>query len=400
MDSLVSPAVALTLEIGAAAGLAAYIGWLLLSLFRLDSSPKLETAVASPSAPLLRKRWPPLPPPSPPESPPAPLSSPLTPALRSPELHQHHIVDLSPAGAQFPSNEGHWSCNTSPKVWHDEHQQPRATSAAIDAARVAEVLRGRWVVLVGDSSVRMLYHMLVGIVAGGWTRWPIGGSARLDESSCLYTVGPGAAGGDPCVEDSWVRGFRATCVWSDFGDVASLASLASLSNATVGVPDLVLVGVGAWWAWHRAHERDAYSETVHQLLRRLDTMFVRRHAAALLSGATGARNDAAQQMPPPAPLKVFASTTSCARDGDSAAFAVYKFNSLARDAVHAIKGWVYLNRDVVAGDPCEPETDCLGSHYSARFHPSGDALNVLVNLLVARLARWGSRDRTAGQPLA
>ena len=385
---MVPPTIALIVEIGSAAGLAAYLGWLLLGLFREEPSPKLEAAVASPSLQTPRKRhWPPLPPPSPPETPPAPLTpnrniAPL-------ELQQRHVIEPLPTEAQFPSNEGHWSCNASPKAWHDEHQQPQSTSAAIDATRVAEALRARWVVLVGDSSVRMLYHMLVGIVAGGWTRWPLGGSARLDESSCLYTGGPGASGGDPCVEDMWVRGFRATCVWSDFGDMASLAPLATLSNATVGSPDLVLVGVGAWWAWHRAHERDAYSETVHQLLRRLDGMFVRRHAAALL---TGPRNDAAQLMPVPVPLKVFASTTSCDRDGDSAAFAVYKFNALAHDAVHATKGWAWFDRNVVAGNPCNPDADCLGSHYSARFHPSGDALNVLVNMLVARLARWGSRD--------
>jgi len=50
---------------------------------------------------------------------------------------------------------------------------------------------------------------------------------------------------------------------------------------------------------------------------------------------------------------------------------------------------------VVVGSPCSPASDCTGNqHYSARFHPGGDALNVLVNMLVERFeAERGWRRR-------
>ena len=337
---------ALASELAAAATAAAIVVWLLLRLLREEAKPPAdvtphprqgaisdarshvvdEHASITAATPIQNDM--PSPPPPPPPLPPLAQHD-LRPAAGG---HRERGSPGPTTARSFPSDEGSWNCSN-PVVWVDELEQ-RTTSAVLDVPRVVDELRFRWVVLVGDSSVRMLYHMLLGIYSQGWKRWPIAEN-KLIAGSCLESRIDASGGDAPgCIEDTILPGFRATCVWSDFGDAASLSPLFDVANATLGAPDLVLVGIGAWWAWHRASEGAAYAQSVRSVLRGLDGAFLRRPDAVLVG-----------ELRQPPPLRVWAATTTCDRDGDNGAFSVYKLNGLARDAVHKA-GWEYFNREV------------------------------------------------------
>ena len=73
--------------------------------------------------------------------------------------------------ASFPSHEGHWDCESEPPTWWDDERQS-LTSAHVDTVELTAALSNRWVVLVGDSSVRMLFHFLLGMLTASWQQWP------------------------------------------------------------------------------------------------------------------------------------------------------------------------------------------------------------------------------------
>ena len=100
------------------------------------------------------------------------------------------------------------------------------------------------------------------------------------------------------------------------------------------IEKFVLVGIGAWWAWHRATEAAAYSQVVDAVLRGLDGAFTHRPDAVLVG-----------ELRQPPPLRIFAATTTCDRDDDNGAHTVFKLNAQARDAVQK-RDWVYYNREV------------------------------------------------------
>ena len=133
-------------------------------------------------------------------------------------------------------------------------------------------LTGRWLVLVGDSTLRMSYHLLRGHMASGWTQWPVGGdnhglkfnnmSAKHDcelanhaeykwvnessgaKSSRSRYVRIGAA---KCIEHAFHNGSLISFVWLDVFDVDQLAPLKEFArDVAQGRPDGLALSAGAW----------------------------------------------------------------------------------------------------------------------------------------------------------
>jgi hypothetical protein len=226
----------------------------------------------------------------------------------------------------------------------------------------------------------MLFHFLLGALTLGWQKWP----SDLSEGHGPDTPPPewlAALQGPTCLDrhesqcmedavfDNEARKLRLTCLWTDYGDVSTLGALETLRHdATGAVPDALIVGFGAWWVWHRGSLSLQYEDAVRKLLNHLDQLF-----------------------PTASTAKVFASTTSCGRkdserpDGDGTARVAARFNSLAKKHVLQTKDWSWFDRDVITGLVCDVDADCAGNQYTSRFHPAGDALNVLVSLLLGHL---------------
>lgn len=226
--------------------------------------------------------------------------------------------------------------------------------------------------------MRMLFHFLVGVLSLGWTSWPPElshghGPGWPQQTTCLDKHDTA------CVQDVFLSGTRLTCTWADYNDDPHpTARLQQLANDSLSLPDAVVVSIGAWHAMHRRNETVAYGRAVDSLLRQVDEMlFPPRTGSDLRAqlSANGIRH------------RIFAATTSCARawpQPDSATRLISHFNNIARRRVAAAaQNWMWFDREVVTGWVCKNALDCagFGKHISSRFHPSGRALNVLVNQL-------------------
>lgn len=115
---------------------------------------------------------------------------------------------------------------------------------------VDDFLTGKWLLLVGDSAMRMLYHHLLALLSGRWRVWPPSISAHLEAGSCFDSNlrCPWAAVTCPCLEDAYFNGTRLTMVWTKYGHSDDLKPVEALANQVVGRPDIVLMGISAWWA--------------------------------------------------------------------------------------------------------------------------------------------------------
>ena len=104
-------------------------------------------------------------------------------------------------------------------------------------------LAGRWVVLVGDSSIRMVYHFLIQFLSGEWESWPGSVGSHYQAGSCFDVPKEAHEGGCswdspscPCLEDAFVDQTRLTMVWTKYGHSADLLPLHRLANSSVGTP--------------------------------------------------------------------------------------------------------------------------------------------------------------------
>ena len=115
---------------------------------------------------------------------------------------------------------------------------------------VLQFLVGKWVVLIGDSTARIMYHQLAALLSGKWTVWSGDGDTynHFEAGSCFDLVCPWTTVVCPCLEEAFVGGARLTMVFSKFGVQDDLQLLTQLANRTVGVPNAVLVCIGTWWA--------------------------------------------------------------------------------------------------------------------------------------------------------
>jgi len=251
------------------------------------------------------------------------------------------------------------------------------------------MLSRRWLLLIGDSSVRMIFHFLLGLLTAGWRRWPDGllhGDQMPSSFAAAITGKPCLVrhNASRCIEDARLPDIRITCIWASFGEIGEGwdTELLGVANQTDAVPDMLLLGVGAWWAWERPSGPALYKGAVEQLLSRVDLLFhgrVRNYFGRIL---------------PRGAYKAFAATTSCGLGADvSSSRTIARFNLVARACVLSSSGWVWFNRESVTGEVCQPKLDCLGSGYPSRFHPAGDALNVLFSLLMRDMMQaHGPRD--------
>lgn len=281
----------------------------------------------------------------------------------------------------FPSSTGHWECDGKPEArWHDTGRN-RVVEGRLDSTAVQSALHGRWLLILGDSSMRMLFHFLVGVLSLGWSRWPheLGhghSPGWPGEASCLD------AHNNSCLQDVFLRGVRLTCAWYDFNDDdRPPARLQSLADDSLSAPDVVVASIGAWHSVHRRNETAAYARAVDSLMRQVDEQLFPVRTGASFRGRLSARGVL---------HRIFAATTSCARawpqpDGQTRTIA--QLNRVARRAVAARRGWAWFDREAITGTVCmTPDgefPDCAGGkrHVTSRYHPSGRALNVLVNLL-------------------
>lgn len=294
---------------------------------------------------------------------------------------------------QIPSARGGWDCagaGASPE-WFDRGTSER-TSSSLPARDVLEALRGRWLVLIGDSTMRMVYHMLLGSLTLGWRAWPTElqsghGPDFPHTTSCLDVHA--AADQTPtvttrprtCIEDAPLLhlGTRLTCVWSAYGALDDLAPFHALLNTTLGLPSAVVVGIGAWWAWHRPADGAAYTSTLTRHLAALDELLDARptHRPEYFGGLWRVGTK----------MRILASTPNCGNATDAGALLVERFNVRARATLAARPAWTYLDREIVTRHVCAPRRDCAGDRYTSRFHPSGAALNVIVRMVLHRVGR-------------
>jgi len=111
-------------------------------------------------------------------------------------------------------------------------------------------LSGKWVLIIGDSSVRMLHDYLVGRWLGGYTHWP----KKMSNHGPIEHTRPCADDWaklqkkvsyqpDPCSYDVFWEGARVTFIW--FGLDLSEELRRSVQQ-TVGSPDVVVAQHGYW----------------------------------------------------------------------------------------------------------------------------------------------------------
>ena len=269
---------------------------------------------------------------------------------------------------------------------------------------------GNWLLLIGDSSLRMTYHLLRGNMALGWQKWPldldnhgwrnmsadngcelahgawvtkslsqVSSGGRANTTAGPTAIAPRTHWGTPiaghsryegamkCLEHVFVRGMLITFVWVDFFDVDQLAPLKEFArNVAYGAPEIVL----AMGAYHSAGMRGE-----HGLSRGLPEFKVRYDAVLRQL----------QTLFPNALRRVAAGLPKCWTDWT----AETSVNEAILNASTAYK-WKYFDRAVVTARPCdvcpcEVSTDCsLVTH-----HPRGPTLNVLTKLLLMHLGYTG-----------
>jgi len=105
---------------------------------------------------------------------------------------------------------------------------------------IYKALQNKWLLMIGDSSVRMLHDYLVGRWLGGYTHWP----SQLDNHGPPEHTVKCQAASPECTYDVFWAGARITFSW--FGLDLSPEVLPKLLHSTVGSPDLVVAQHGYW----------------------------------------------------------------------------------------------------------------------------------------------------------
>ena len=266
----------------------------------------------------------------------------------------------------FPGN-GRWTCgpNTS---WFDPIEEQHL-SADLDDGDILRTLASKWVLLVGDSSLRMLFHYIIGIIGLQWTHWPTSynhhGPTTRRPNSCLGT--PSWSSRYSCLEDVSLRGVRITYAFVDYGHEGQLQTIDLLANQSVGAPDAVLLGFGAWNIIFTPTKLAEYAVSVARFMAQLQEFFTTRQTGRYFATLRDHPID-----------WVFASVVGCpAEDGTFKAF-----NAISRAAAHA-QGWSWFDRNAVIRGDCSPKATCAYGHH----HPLGAAQNVILKLYLRHVAR-------------
>ena len=129
---------------------------------------------------------------------------------------------------------------------------------------VERVLTKKWIVLIGDSSLRMLADSLTGRLETWPEEWPRkwNNHGPPHPTPCIAT---------PCWFDAFIRGIRITFAWDQWLNTSeTLDWFTDLTNRTTGVPDVVLVDSGPWQIHKHVHW-DALP-VLSQFITKLDTI--------------------------------------------------------------------------------------------------------------------------------
>ena len=243
-------------------------------------------------------------------------------------------------------------------------------------------LAGKWLLLVGDSSLRMTYHLLIGHFRRKWKQWP----RELDNHARTTPTGPGPSylsannsceltrkqanekpGATKCLEHILINGTQISFLWVDKLDVDQLHPLREFARTVAdGTPDGIAVTMGAWHAYELENHRPLRSHILREYEVRL---------TALLHEL--------QELFPSAP-RVVAGLPKCGNSSQRKQ-SESEIGSILHNA-STLLGWDYFDRAAVTAHPCSVcpcsvLSDCqLGSH-----HPRGATLNILTKLLLLHL---------------
>ena len=277
--------------------------------------------------------------------------------------------------------------------------------------RVRNFLHGRWVLLVGDSTMRMLYHHFIMLLLNKHTVWPAELSSHMEPGACFDDTSLAVQSWvydqpERCLEDFQLDGVRLTMAWTRFGDVQSLTPLGELLNNTVGVPDLALVGVGAWWVSDRAPWaglgwegplEEQYARAVAGCLTALEEMTSYRRRVGRppwwarespKGGWAHAAGSAATYLKEAWRRTVFVWMQANDCGHLSRGGAKSRLPALLRTAMQVVsrrEGWHLFDRAAIPS--CDLARDCAGP-----LHPVGQTLNVHVSILVHTCERALIRD--------
>lgn len=116
--------------------------------------------------------------------------------------------------------------------------KPHIVPLQSTAEDIEDVLSGKWILLIGDSSTRMLYDYFIGRWLGNYTHWPSKMTHRGPESHSMPCQGYGT-----CHYDVFIKGARVTFVWLSQNMTTELDTIL---QQTVGVPDMVVGQHGYW----------------------------------------------------------------------------------------------------------------------------------------------------------
>ena len=296
---------------------------------------------------------------------------------------------LSMSTAAVVHQSSSWSCPTdgaSVAKWNDWNGTTMThTNAMLDPAWVHAILNGRWLLLVGDSSVRMLFHLLVGVLSEGFVQWPSHWNQHGPRGSCLDVLhdnGRRLSNGrtdwsirQPCVEDVFVRGVRLVFMWTELFEpgTAQLQPLAELANRSLSSPHMIVASIGAWFVFNYnviGAEATAtqFVEATTRLSRALTDVFTPR----------GKRAGYFPRLRTHRMRRLWLGLPDCGvswRTRSAARYlpeAIRFINDVGRRQAQA-NSWMWQDRAAVSAKPCDA-ADC---RYQAA-HPVGNTLNVIL----------------------
>ena len=136
------------------------------------------------------------------------------------------------------------NCTTGCLAWAPVNYLQHASGEGLAFEQdVLRFLVGKWLVLIGDSAARMMYHQLASLLSGKWTVWSGVGEMNnhFATGSCFDRKCAWTDVSCPCLDEAFVGGVRLTMISSKFGVQADMRELAQLAKRTVGVPSALLV---------------------------------------------------------------------------------------------------------------------------------------------------------------
>jgi len=241
-------------------------------------------------------------------------------------------------------------------VLADEH---RFTNSDLQTA-----LRGKWILVIGDSSLRMLWDYLAARLTDQWGReWPStfnnhgpprGRMCQTNDTGCTY--------------DAWISGVRLTFVWQTTASYKALATVGEILGRSTGGPDVVFLDNGPWenvhGIWNQEHTN---------YFNALDMLFCPHN----------------QTWPPWTslpPLKVFFGIVVCTGLPDQV-IRQENWDNAWKSHIN-FTDWVFFERDAF-DKAAERVPECHDTYInSCRFgahHPGGEILAGIVDVLASVL---------------